>query len=164
MGALVYQWYEKSIFTVSAGTNLTVNLSENADTPDGKFPFENQFEFTLLFGAFPFMKTVPPLSIQKLASIRKTQVSAWTQRQLPPNELIRWQQSIVDAGHFEAYNYWLFQTARPDEFNQWVKEHQSDNQAWTDWLAKNKFTVRKPDFQRLYIMRDLGESASGPIS
>jgi hypothetical protein len=163
MGALVYQWYEKSF---SGGdTNLTVDLSENAEAREGQFPFENQFEFTFLFGASRFFRTVPPLSLRKLAAIREIQVSAWTKRQLLPNELVIWQQSIIDAGYFEAYNYLLFQSARRDEFNQWIKEHQADYQAWTDWLAKNKFTVRKPDFQRLYIMRSAPEpTITGPVS
>jgi hypothetical protein len=62
-------------------------------------------------------------------------------------------ETIIAAGHFDAYNYWLFQGARPDEFNQWAKEHQAKYQGWLDWLAKNKFMVQTPDFQRLYLVR-----------
>lgn len=73
---------------------------------------------------------------------------------LPTNELTRRQEAIIAAGHFDAYNYRLFRSAHPDEFDQWAREHQPQNQAWLDWQAKNKFSVQTPDFQRLYLIRD----------
>jgi len=101
----------------------------------------------------PRLEAATPLSIQKLTQIRKNQSSLWNQKKLPPNELIRWQQAVIAAGHFDAYNYWLFQSASPYEFSQWAKEHQTQYQAWLDWQAKNKFSVQTPDFQRPYLIR-----------
>ena len=115
--------------------------------------FESQFEMAFLMGAVPLGNRLTPLSVQKLAEIRKSQLSLWTQKKLPSNELMRWQQVIIAAGHFDAYNYWLFQSARPDEFSQWTKEHQAQYQAWLDWSAKNKLSIQTPDFQRLYLIR-----------
>jgi hypothetical protein len=151
IGSLVYQLYDKSLS--SKGGNLSVNLTENAQVPQGQPPFESQFELAFLMGATPFANSLTPLSIQKLTEIRKNQLSLWTEKKLPPNELIRWLQAIIAAGHFEAYNYWLFQSARPDEFLQWTKEHQTQYQAWSDWQAKNTFSVPTPNFQRLYLIR-----------
>ncbi len=151
IGSLVYQLYDKSLSNKGGG--LTVNLTENAQAPQGQPPFESQFELAFLMGAFPLGSSVTPLSIQKLTEIRKHQLSQWAQKKLPSNELVRWQQAIMVAGHFDAYNYWLFQSARPDEFGQWAKEHQTQYQAWLDWQANNKFAVQTPDFQRLYLMR-----------
>jgi len=54
----------------------------------------------------------------------------------------------LSAGHFEAYNYWLFKGARAEEFSEWIKSHQDQFQAWLDWQSKNKFAVENPDFQR----------------
>jgi hypothetical protein len=34
-----------------------------------------------------------------------------------------------------------------------MKEHQAEFQAWKDWQDKNKFTVERPDFQRLYFLK-----------
>jgi hypothetical protein len=151
IGSLVYQAYEKSLS--NNGGKLSVNLTENAQAAQGQAPFESQFELAFLFAATPLGDGLMPLSVQKLAQIRKNQLSLWSQKKMPSNELMRWQQSIITAGNFEAYNYWLFQTARVDEFNQWTKEHQAQYQAWLDWLAKNKFTIQTPDFQRLYLIR-----------
>jgi hypothetical protein len=151
IGSLVYESYEKSLS--SDGGKLSVNLTENAQAAPGQSPFESHFEIAFLMAAAPFGNDLMPLSVQKLAQIRKNQLSLLNQKKLSSNELIRWQQTIIAAGHFDAYNYWLFQGARPDEFNQWTKEHQAQYQAWLDWRAKNKFVVQTPDFQRLYLIR-----------
>ncbi|MFI5090722.1 MAG: hypothetical protein ACHP7P_11740 [Terriglobales bacterium] len=130
-----------------------MNLTENAQVAQKQAPFESQFEMSFLMGAVPFGSNLTPLSIQKLIGIRKNQLSLWNQKKLPQNELARRQQAVMAAGHFDAYNYWLFQSARSDEFNQWIKEHQIQFQAWLDWQAKNKFIVQTPDFQHLYLIR-----------
>ena len=150
-GSLVYQNYEKSLSN-NAG-NLSVNLTENAQAAQGQAPFESQFEMAFLMAAAPMGNGLMPLSVQKLTQIRKNQLSLWNQKKLPSNELMRWQQTIIAAGNFDAYNYWLFQSARADQFNEWTKEHQTQYQAWLDWLTKNKFTIQTPDFQRLYLIR-----------
>jgi len=106
-----------------------------------------------LMGALPLGGEASPLSIKKLISIRKNQLSLWKQKNLPETELTRRQQAIIAAGHFDAYNYWLFQNARPDEFTQWVGDHQPEFQAWRDWQDKNKFTIERPDLQRLYFLK-----------
>ena len=151
IGSLVYQTYERSLSNNDG--KLSVDLTENAQAAPGQAPFESQFEMAFLMGAVPLGKSLTPLSIEKLTQIRKNQLSLWNQKRLPSNDLMRWQQLITSAGHFDAYNYGLFQNARADEFNQWTKEHLAQYQNWLDWLAKNKFTVQTPDFQRLYLIR-----------
>jgi hypothetical protein len=151
MGTLIFQSYEKSLS--SQGGNLSVDLTENAQVLQKQAPFESQFEMSFLMGAIPLGNSVAPLSIEKLAKIRENQLSLWAQKKLPLNELLRRQQAISAAGHFEAYNYWLFQSARPDEFNEWVSQHQAQFKGWQDWQNKNKFTLKSADFQRLRVMR-----------
>ena len=130
-----------------------MNLTENAQSSGKQPPFEGQFEMAFLLGAVSFGADTSPLSIKKLADIRKNQLSLWKQKNLPETALIRSSKLILAAGHFDAYNYWLFQDARPDEFSQWTKEHQAEFQAWRDWQDKNKFAIERPDFQRLYFLK-----------
>jgi hypothetical protein len=151
IGSFVFEWYDKSLS--NKGDSLSVNLTENAEASQGQTPFESQFELSFLMGAAPLGGNLKPLSIQKLTGIRKNQLSLWAQKKLPLNELLRRQQAVMAAGHFEAYNYWLFQGARLDEFNQWLKQHQAQFQAWLDWQSKNKFTVQSPNLQRLHMIR-----------
>jgi hypothetical protein len=150
MASSMFGWYDAALSV--KGTSVSADLTENAEAPKKYPPFEPQFEMAFLMGAVPFGKDVKPLSIQKLSAIRKNQFSLLAKKTLPPNELIRWEQAIIAAGHFEAYNYWLFQGARPDEFSQWLAQHQPQFQAWLDWQNKNKFVISSPDFQRLYIL------------
>jgi len=150
MGSSMFAWYD-SAFSVE-GTSVSANFTENAEAPQKQLPFEPQFEMAFLMGAVPLGSDVKPLTIRKLSNIRKNQLSLMAQKKVTPNELIRWQQAIIAAGHFEAYNYWLFQNARPDEFSQWLGQHQPQFQAWLDWQTKNKFMVSSPDFQRLHMV------------
>ncbi len=109
--------------------------------------------WAVIYGAIGLKNDVGPLSIQKLTEIRKNQLSLWNQRKLPQTELVRRQEAILSAGHFDAYNYWLFKGARPEESNAWFKERPAQLQAWLDWQGKNKFNIQAPDFQRLYLLR-----------
>ena len=151
VGSSMFEWYDK-VLSVK-GTSVSANLTENAEAPQKQPPFEPQFEMAFLMGAVPFGSDVKPLTIHKLSNIRKNQLALLAQKKIAPNNLIRWQQAAITAGHFEAYNYWLFQSARPEEFSQWLAQHQTQFQAWLDWQNRNKFMVSSPDFQRLYIVR-----------
>jgi hypothetical protein len=144
--------YAKSLSTKNGGS-LSINLTENAQASGKHPPFESQFEMAFLMGAVPLGSEASPLTIKKLISIRKNQLSLWKQKNLPETELIRRQEAILVAGNFDAYNYWLFQSARPDEFSQWMLDHQSESQSWRDWQDKNRFTVERPDLQRLYLLK-----------
>jgi hypothetical protein len=147
IGSLVFQWYDKSISKSDKG--LSVDLTENAQSSGNRVPFESLFEQSFLFSTITVQGNLKPLSIQNLTQIRKNQISLWNQKKLPQTELVRRQGAVLSAGHFEAYNYWLFKAARPEEFNEWLKEHQAQYQAWLDWQSKNEFKIQSPDCQRL---------------
>ncbi|MFI5173697.1 MAG: hypothetical protein ACHQKY_02490 [Terriglobia bacterium] len=151
LGTLVFQWYEKAF--VREGNQMTVTLSENAvvNPRANQPPFESNFEISLLLGSVATKGEFNPLSIRTLADTRRQQLAMWNQKKLPKTELIRWQEAIATADHFEAYNYWLFENARAEEFNKWEAEHHSQYNAWLDWKSKNKFNIKKPDFQRIYL-------------
>lgn len=67
---------------------------------------------------------------------------------LPDTELVRWQERILQAGHFDAYNYWLFRSARPAEYEKWSKAHRKELDAWLAWRSSNAIRLDLPDFQR----------------
>lgn len=151
MGNLVFGWYDKSLSKKPNG--LSISLTENAQGSIGQVPFESRFEQLFLMSSFGVGGDVTPLSIEKITAIRKNQLSLWNQQKMPMNELMKWQASIIAAGHFDAYNYWLFRAARPDEVKDWLKNHSVQFQSWLDWREKNNFSPRSPDFQRLYLLK-----------
>lgn len=149
VGAQVYQWYEGSLSR--QGNGLSISLTENAQSSGNQLPFESLFEQSFLMGAVSVKGgDFPPLSIQKLTEIRRNQLAL---KKLPETELVVRQEAILSAGHFEAYNYWLFRSARAEEFSEWIESHKNQFQAWLDWQGKNRFEVETPDFQRLYLLR-----------
>ncbi len=153
LGALAHGWYERA-FT-REGNEMSVTLSENAevDTASKRGPFEADYEISLLLGFVAAKGEFSPLSVRTLAETRRQQLAVWKEKRLPKTELVRRLEAIASAGHFEAYNYWLFRNARPEEFKQWQDAHQAQYKQWLDWQAKNRFAPQKPDFQRLSLLR-----------
>lgn len=149
MGAQVFLVFDQSLEAV--GSSVSVSLYTQATTSGG-IPFETSYEMAFLHGTMPFIMggKLKPLTIAKLARIRALQVESLQKNMVSPNELLKWQWEAAAAGQFEAYNYWLFQTACPQEFEEWSAANIARLDSWQDWLAANPFRPKTPDFHRLY--------------
>jgi hypothetical protein len=150
IGAMMHKWYQGSLTRTAKG--LSINLTENVEAgPSKQAPFESTFETSFVTSAaMGHADEVNPLSIKTLTAIRQAQLDLW--KKFPKTELTHRLDAISSAGHFEAYNFWLFRNALPDEFKAWQGAHQTQYHAWLDWQSKNKFAIKKPDFQRLYMV------------
>lgn len=56
---------------------------------------------------------------------------------LSNNALFLWQKSIQQAGHWDAYNYWLLRKSDPVVFDQWLQFHRYDLGAFLNWIEVN---------------------------
>ena len=56
---------------------------------------------------------------------------------LSNNALFLWQKNIQQAGHWEAYNYWLLRKSDPVVFDQWLQFHRYDLGAFLNWIEAN---------------------------
>jgi tetratricopeptide (TPR) repeat protein len=86
-----------------------------------------------------FTDTTTHISIARLADIRRF-VAYWLPRQDPQNpamNLYRWQQRVVDAGFWEAYNYWLLADARREKALNWFENNKSEFEEFESWLMRN---------------------------
>ena len=54
-----------------------------------------------------------------------------------PNALFEYQKTIQEAGHFEAYNYWLLSQGAADEFGVWKEANEDAWTAFIDWFGPN---------------------------
>ena len=151
-GAKIFQLYADAL--TKNGDQLSISLTKNAQMSGTRLPFESQYEINFLMVTAVFKIDPIPMTIQKLSNIRKNLINIWGQKKFPKTELIRRQEAILAAGHFEAYNYWLFRGAQAEEYNDWLKSHKDQYEAWMDWHSKNKFTIEKPDFQRRYLIKN----------
>ena len=50
-----------------------------------------------------------------------------------PNVLFNYQGEIKEAGHLEAYNYWLLGDGDEPAFKVWLKDHKQEYAAFADW-------------------------------
>lgn len=86
-----------------------------------------------------FTDTTSRISIGKLAEIRRF-VCHWMPAKAPMNaalSLYQWQQRVVDAGFWNAYNYWLLADARPEKAMNWLENNNSEFEEFETWLMRN---------------------------
>lgn len=53
--------------------------------------------------------------------------------------LLPYQKSVIDAGHWEAYNYFLFSPVAEDEFDKWYESNSEKFQAFVEWFNSDPF-------------------------
>ncbi len=129
-----------------ASISLTQNV-EVTETTQG-VPFENNYEISFLLSTVTSGATCFPLNLAALHLVRRAQLETWREKALPLNSFLQGLLDIMDAGHLEAYHYWLFGSAFPAEAKAWNKDHAKAQQQWLGWLAQHPFKVDRPDFHR----------------
>lgn len=55
--------------------------------------------------------------------------------------LLPFQRRIIKAGHWEAYNYFLFSSVCPDEYDAWIATNEKKLRCFIDWLRDNPFRL-----------------------
>lgn len=58
-----------------------------------------------------------------------------------PNVLFDFEKEINDAGHMEAYNYWLLAYGNPDEFQAWLADNEEKFKAFADWFNSHPLSL-----------------------
>lgn len=115
----------------------------------GELPFETHYEASWAIAIVTSGADIPLSSLASLNKIRQSQLDIWIDKQLPRNQFINRLLAIKAAGHFEAYNYWLFAPAFPKEFTAWKAKNPQLHASWLKWLKENKYTITTNDFHRL---------------
>lgn len=84
-------------------------------------------------------------SIAQLAALRKGIVETYfgVTDNLYGNSmyLLPFQKSVIDAGHWDAYNFFLFQNVCPDEFSAWYADNSDRLDAFIDWYNSAPFSL-----------------------
>ncbi len=68
------------------------------------------------------------------------------------NVLFDYHKQLIQAGHFEAYNYWLFAYGALDQTNQWVKQNQSKWDSFLKWIEENPLKITQENVFSRYTM------------
>lgn len=147
MAADLLRWYTLSF--EGEGGEIKLAFYREARSRRG-VPIEARYEQSALHAVMPLIlaERVKPLTVAKLVKLRERQLMRWSIKRYPENALIRYQRQVMNAGHHEAYGYWLLGPARPAELASWREENASAWQEWLAWREENPFLPEKPDFHR----------------
>lgn len=78
--------------------------------------------------------------IVTIAAIRQGFASHWFSEQNNhhyPNILFDWWKKTAEAGHNEAYTYWLLRKGAPNEFKTWLKYNPQKFSRFLEWFNQN---------------------------
>ena len=103
------------------------------------FAFDNVYGGCLALATESILTSENSFSgtIEQLAEIRRTALDIYLDKGSnlfgSSMYLLPFQKKIIDAGHWEAYNYYIFSECSPTEFNTWLLENTEKFQAFAGW-------------------------------
>lgn len=164
MSNLIRDVYENSI--IAEGDSLTVKLCESRDIQieeDGSgetdpfnkantlLAFSGVYEACLASALNPNdVATKDPanvLTLRGLTNLRRVAVETYYNitDNLYGNSmyLLEFQKSVIDTGHWDAYNAYILMPAFPDEAGKWFDDHKQELDAFLQWYTKSQFKLDK---------------------
>lgn len=135
--------------TVKAKVTLVASrkVSVGEDGQSAFLAFPGIFEGCAIVAAQKAIGQLYPFqcSIAQLAALRKGIVETYfsVTDNLYGNSmyLLPFQKSVIDAGHWDAYNFFLFRNVCPDEFSAWYAENSDKFDAFIDWYNADPFIL-----------------------
>lgn len=112
-------------------------------------PFPTVYEICMLRGAMEMASTGEVFvgSIPQLAKLRRAAVEAYfaNGRNLFGNSmyLLEYQKKVIDAGHWDAYNYFLFSATDQADTAAWLADNEEKFRDFAHWYSHNPLTLDK---------------------
>ncbi|MFC2130763.1 tetratricopeptide repeat protein [Bacteroidota bacterium] len=130
---------------------ISKNLRERED-----LPFEVAYQIVMREAAdsisptnLGLPKNKTELTIDKIYQIRKKFIEIWYNdkwNKRYSNPLFDLHKKMIKSGHFEAYNYWIFNASRKKESNNWLKDKQQKLEDFGNWMVKNSLKIHKGNY------------------
>lgn len=139
---MLYKTYQSEIKPIKNGDSGSVSFSKSntisvLDPENFKLPFAMMAYEPLLLICMVGQDTI---NLESLNTIRTEFTKKYFEMkhdETYPNILFERQKEILDAGHMEAYNYWLLSVGAPDEFNAWYDTHKEQFTAFAEWFGEH---------------------------
>jgi hypothetical protein len=152
--------FSKLIFdTYQAGFKSGFSRAFNVNVPQTnekiRLPFAATFEKAIFRCSDDVLKDNPALSLKLINDIRTSFLKKWFDNKADaefPCMIFDWQNTIYEAGHFEAYNYWLFQYGNEEEFKTWKTENSEKWDNFITWIEENGLQI---SMQNLFLKKSL---------
>lgn len=144
MSFLLNRMYQKEIDLFEDGF-VRVSFSRGAGV-DVENDFEKGEEVLLPFGVVyesllqEALQGVQQLNISSLSAMRQRFLKLYYEKgyqESYPNPLFAYQKRIADAGHLEAYNYWVLIGANQEPFAEWYQQNKEKWKAFMEWFQEN---------------------------
>ena len=127
----------------------TIYLSEKSSPED----FVKSIPLCVYWGA-PFGIGVAmenEITVASLNRIRTTFIKHYfgeSKLENPKNVLFDFHKRIADAGHFEAYNYFIFRNADDKTFDEWKEKNEEKFEAFIEWISdpQNQIEITKTNY------------------
>jgi tetratricopeptide (TPR) repeat protein len=123
--------------SVSFLKNTTMNLADFSDPSNVKLPFSFGCYEKGMAVAVAGEKSIDIISLDR---IRTRFLKGYLKNGDAikyPNVLFEYQQKIMNAGHLEAYNYWLLMQGDEEKFSQWKAINSNKWDSFLAWFSKN---------------------------
>lgn len=148
LSAAIYDAYNSnmrftndSTFRVSLTAIDQLSVAEDGETL--VVPFENLFEQYTSRMEDPFIvKEKGHLDMLSLVENRRafiTRMFENGQNQQFLYPIFKYQQKILEAGHWEAYNMWLLRKGNDEEYSAWLEDNEEKFKAFANWYKENNF-------------------------
>jgi len=145
---LLYDTYKSEInftsdtsFSVSFSKSGSINISDLEDPSKVKLPFGiGVYEPILMIS----MVNESTIDISSLDRIRKNFVSNYLNNKSEdqfPNILFNYQNSVLKAGHLEAYNHWILMKGDEEGFDKWIEQNKTKWEAFIEWFKENGLEI-----------------------
>lgn len=128
-------------FSVSFTKNSTIDLNNLSEPGKMKLPFGvGVYEPTLIFSVL----SEKSIELQSLNAIRKNFVENYFANghdKTYPNILFSYQKQVKEAGHMDAYNYWILMKGDEVGFDKWQSENKEKWEGFAKWFGDNELRV-----------------------
>ncbi len=144
---LLYDTYKGQILftsdtsmSVGFSQQTTMNVSNSAGKKEFKLPYGMVYELTLMMS----IENEKTIDLNSLDRIRKRFVFNYFNQEFGRkynNALFEYQKQIADAGHLEAYNYWVLMKGNENEFATWVVLNKEKWDRFTEWFTAHPIKI-----------------------
>jgi len=147
---LLYDTYKSEIkftsdssFSVSFSQNASININDLNDVNNLKLPFGiGVYEPTFMLAMIE-EKSIDIHSLNRIRSNFNDLYYEKKQNKDYPNVLFDYQKKVKEAGHLEAYNYWILMKGDEDGFDEWYFENKDKWESFVDWFINNALELNE---------------------
>lgn len=134
--------YKKNPPTVSKRASTFLLLQNIDNTPADSLPFQVAYQQTFEYAALQTQKLCSDSTqlISCIYNFKLQFLKQWEKENFQnifPNQLFTFYKKIIDTQYFECYNYWLFSTANPAEFQTFLALNKPQFKKFIKWYNAN---------------------------